>query len=294
MRAFIALLVVFSSSRAFVQVGRTATLSPPKYPSPVIRCARARSSPLLATQLTNIGVKNIIKLTSILTLAFLTRFKVNISRRLKDSADNVGATIEQQWNKNRSFGGGIARTLEVWYFSTILFFKYFSSKRFEDTDPDRFSAENSKLAEELTSKILTLGPTFIKLGQLLSTRIDVVPKEYINELVRLQDRVPPFPGDIAMRVIENELGKPISEIYDSFDPIPIAAASLGQVHIATLNGQKLAVKVQRRGLKKQFDSDLKNIQLLAILLDKIDQKTDGASKDWASIYKESARLLYQG
>ena len=156
-----------------------------------------------------------------------------------------------------------------------------------------YSAAKKDLAIILRDKILQLGPTFIKLGQLLSTRIDVLPREYIDALILLQDQVPGFPGDTAVRIIEEQLGKPIDQLYDTFDRKAIAAASLGQVHLATLNGQKLAVKVQRQGLKKLFDMDLKNIKVLAILLDKFDPKSDGAQRDWVSIYDESAKLLYK-
>ena len=109
----------------------------------------------------------------------------------------------------------------------------------------------------------------------------------------LQDQVPGFPGDIAVQIIEEQLGKPIDQLYDTFDRNAIAAASLGQVHVATLNGKTLAVKVQRQGLKKLFDMDLKNIKVLSILLDKFDPKSDGAQRDWVSIYDESAKLLYK-
>lgn len=156
-----------------------------------------------------------------------------------------------------------------------------------------YSAAKKDLAIILRDKILQLGPTFIKLGQLLSTRIDVLPREYIDALVLLQDQVPGFPGDIAVKIIEEQLGKPIDQLYDTFDRNAIAAASLGQVHVATLNGKKLAVKVQRQGLKKLFDMDLKNIKVLSILLDKFDPKSDGAQRDWVSIYDESAKLLYK-
>jgi predicted unusual protein kinase regulating ubiquinone biosynthesis (AarF/ABC1/UbiB family) len=111
--------------------------------------------------------------------------------------------------------------------------------------------------------------------------------------VLLQDQVPGFPGDLAVKIIEEELGKPIEELFDTFDRKYIAAASLGQVHLATMGGKKLAIKVQRQGLKKLFDMDLKNIKLLAIILDKFDPKSDGAQRDWASIYDESAKLLYR-
>ena len=120
-----------------------------------------------------------------------------------------------------------------------------------------------------------------------------MPREYIDALILLQDQVPGFPGDVAVQIIEEQLGKPIDQLYDTFDRNAIAAASLGQVHVATLNGKTLAVKVQRQGLKKLFDMDLKNIKVLSILLDKFDPKSDGAQRDWVSIYDESAKLLYK-
>lgn len=160
-------------------------------------------------------------------------------------------------------------------------------------DAAKYSKAKTELAIVLRDKLLELGPTFIKLGQLLSTRIDVLPREYIDALVLLQDQVPGFSGDVAVQIIEEQLGKPIDQLYDTFDRIPIAAASLGQVHVATLNGQKLAVKVQRQNLKNLFDMDLQNIKVLALLLDKFDPKSDGAQRDWVSIFDESAKLLYR-
>jgi len=105
--------------------------------------------------------------------------------------------------------------------------------------------------------------------------------------------VPGFSGELAVKIIERELGKPIDELYDYFNTTALAAASLGQVHRAMLNGKELAVKVQRQGLKELFDMDLKNIKVLALLLDKFDPKSDGAQRDWGTIYEESAKLLYR-
>ena len=126
----------------------------------------------------------------------------------------------------------------------------------------------------------------------MSTRTDVLPPTYIDVLKTLQDEVPGFSGARAKEIVSKELGKPIEEIFTDFSGEPMKAASLGQVHTATYKGKKVAVKVQRAGLKELFDVDLKNLKKLAVLLDKFDPKTDGADRDWVSIYEESERLLY--
>ena len=126
--------------------------------------------------------------------------------------------------------------------------------------------------------LFRLGPTFVKLGQVISTRTDILDKEYIEVLKDLQDNVPGFGGDRAVAIIEKELGKPIDQLFDSFEKTPIAAASLGQVHKAVYKGQPVAIKVQRAGLKELFDTDLKNLKVLVKLLDKFDPKSDGADR----------------
>ena len=102
-----------------------------------------------------------------------------------------------------------------------------------------------------------LGPTFVKFGQLLSTRPDVVPPDIIVELRSLQDDVRPFPFEQAEAVIEEELGNTLERLFLDFEPDPVAAASIGQVHRATLpNGRRVAVKVQRPGAPRQIEADL--------------------------------------
>jgi len=155
------------------------------------------------------------------------------------------------------------------------------------------SAAKTAAAEFIRDGLFRLGPTFVKLGQVISTRTDVLEKEYIAVLKDLQDNVPGFGGDKAVAIIETELGKPIGEVFDSFEKTPIAAASLGQVHRAVANGKPVAVKVQRAGLKELFDTDLKNLKVLVKLLDKFDPKSDGADRSYADIYDESAKLLYE-
>ena len=111
-----------------------------------------------------------------------------------------------------------------------------------------------------------LGATFIKLGQLLSTRGDLLPPEYIDELSKLQDALPPVPLDSIARVIEAELGAPPEAVFVDFDPTPVAAASTSQVHIARLpEGQEVVVKVQRPGVASLFAEDLDIIHDIASL-----------------------------
>src|SRR6185312_12075993 len=102
-----------------------------------------------------------------------------------------------------------------------------------------------------------LGPTFVKFGQLLSTRPDIVPPDIIAELRGLQDDVRPFPFEEAERVIVEDLGNSIERLFLAFDRVPVAAASIGQVHRATLpNGKEVVVKVQRPGAPRQIEADL--------------------------------------
>src|SRR6266576_2100310 len=116
---------------------------------------------------------------------------------------------------------------------------------------------HSARGQHLREVLDELGPTFVKFGQLLSTRPDVVPPDIIVELRGLQDDVRPFPFEQAERVIEEDLGNSIDRLFLDFDPVPVAAASIGQVHRATLpNGKLVAVKVQRPGAPRQIEADL--------------------------------------
>lgn len=207
-----------------------------------------------------------------------------------DGAIITSDDITASWTR-KGYASAVARTIEIWVF----FFRMVSGelKIRKMEDKDAMSAARTAHAKELKKGLLSLGPTFIKIGQLLSTRVDIVPKEYIDELTSLQDRVPGFSGEQAIEVIEEEFGRPLSEIYDSFDEVPIAAASLGQVHRGVYRGQEVAIKIQRSGLRDLFDVDLKNLKVLAKMLDKFDPKNDGARRNWVQIYDESAKLLYE-
>ncbi|KAL3624628.1 Protein ACTIVITY OF BC1 COMPLEX KINASE 7, chloroplastic [Castilleja foliolosa] len=150
-----------------------------------------------------------------------------------------------------------------------------------------------KTGSWLRERALQLGPTFIKLGQLFSSRSDLFPKEYVDELAKLQDKVPAFSTSKAINFVESELGAPIHVLFREFEGLPIAAASLGQVHRAILhNGEKVVVKIQRPGLKKLFDIDLRNLKLIAEYF-QINETLGGPAPDWIGIYEECSRILYQ-
>ncbi|MGB7443063.1 MAG: AarF/ABC1/UbiB kinase family protein [Coleofasciculaceae cyanobacterium] len=122
---------------------------------------------------------------------------------------------------------------------------------------NRTEQNKFKRARQLRQLLTELGPTFIKVGQALSTRPDLVRKDFLEELTKLQDQLPPFANELAFSIIEKELGRPITELYSKISPQPLAAASLGQVYRAFLpSGEEVAVKVQRPNLLPKLTLDL--------------------------------------
>lgn len=139
--------------------------------------------------------------------------------------------------------------------------------------PDRPHATTPD-AEQFVRDLEQLGPTFIKLGQLLSTRADLLPPAYLEALSRLQDDVAPFSYAEVERIVQDELRVRLSKAFQHFDPTPIAAASLGQVHHAVLrDGREVAVKIQRPGIQEQIVSDLDALDEIAILVDRFRSAT---------------------
>lgn len=144
----------------------------------------------------------------------------------------------------------------------------------------------------IRENLLHLGPTFIKIGQFFSTRADLFPPEYIDELAKLQDQVPAFEYEQAATIIEAEMGRPVGQVYASFTPVPIASASLGQVHHAQLeSGEEVAVKVQRPGLQRLFTIDLGILRSFAKF---VQYRTPWGKQgsDWIGIYEECYTSLF--
>jgi len=230
------------------------------------------------------------------TLSLVTRSNSLSETDIDDVEDEPvpeGEILEQGW-ETRGNSSALRRNAEVWKFALKCVFKALKPRKLrkKGASDEEIETAKTEAATFIRDGLLRLGPTFVKLGQVCSTRTDVLPTEYCEILKTLQDDVPGFSGKRAKDIITKELGKPVNQVFKNFSEKPLAAASLGQVHTAIYKGEKVAIKVQRAGLKELFDVDLKNLKKLAELLDKFDPKTDGADRDWVSIYEESERLLY--
>lgn len=157
---------------------------------------------------------------------------------------------------------------------------------------EKTSEQRHEEGAMLREKFIKLGPTFIKIGQTLATRADLLPVEYVQELSRLQDEVPPFPTEQAREIIEAELRARIEEIFESFEDTPVAAASLGQVHRARLRtGQSVAVKVQRPGLAEHIEFDIKVLRRIARFLSRYPNLIRGV--DWQGTINEFHATVFE-
>ena len=167
--------------------------------------------------------------------------------------------------------GTAARTLRA-----LLFFRTLSEPR----------------AVRLRRALEALGPIFVKFGQVLSTRRDLLPADIADELAKLQDQVPPFQGELAVAEVERAFGKPIAQVYETFEPAPVASASVAQVHLATLaGGTEVAVKILRPGMLPVIGEDLALLDSAAGLVERF--SADGRRLKPREVVAEFARHLFE-
>ena len=203
---------------------------------------------------------------------------------------------DKAYRWNREHYSSKRRFVDIWSFVLTLMFKLWRYNKAWTypggmTEPKQATRRKVQ-AIWIRNTFLDLGPTFIKVGQLFSTRADIFPSEYVEELSKLQDRVPAFSYEQVETIIEEELGKKVPQLFHSFEPIPLAAASLGQVHKAVLHtGESVVVKVQRPGLKKLFEIDLKILKGIASYFQ--NHPKWGHGRDWMGIYEECCRILWE-
>ncbi|HET7764414.1 MAG TPA: ubiquinone biosynthesis regulatory protein kinase UbiB [Burkholderiales bacterium] len=161
-------------------------------------------------------------------------------------------------------------------FRTLLFFRPLSEPR----------------AVRLRRALESLGPIFVKFGQVLSTRRDLLPVDIADELAKLQDRVPPFPGELAVAEVERAFGKPVAQVFEKFDLAPVASASVAQVHLAVLpGGVEAAVKVLRPGMLPVIAEDLGLLNAAARLIERF--SADGRRLKPREVVAEFARHLHE-
>ncbi len=203
--------------------------------------------------------------------------------------DNSYRWNRDNYSRNRRF-------FDIWSFVLSLMTGFWLNKKSWSyrggVTEEKRKARRIEQAVWIRNTLLELGPTFIKVGQLFSTRADLFPSEYVDELAKLQDKVPAFSYEQTKAIIEQELGKSLPELFHSFEQIPIAAASLGQVHKATLHsGEIVAIKVQRPGLKKLFEIDLTILKTITRYFQSHPEW--GKGRDWLGIYEECCRILWE-
>lgn len=163
-----------------------------------------------------------------------------------------------------------------------------------DVQLGREEQNRQKRAEEFLKIVSSLGPAIIKGGQAVASRPDLLPKEYLDELQKLQDRLPPFDNETAFGLIEEELGQSVHQIFESIDPTPVAAASIGQVYSARLKGtgERVAVKVQRPDCEQIIALDIYILRNLSGTINSL-LKLTGRDIDLQSIIEEFGKLIYE-
>lgn len=211
-------------------------------------------------------------------------------------AEKAISFSQESYRWNRGSYSRHRRFIDIWSFVLQLLrarWLYGKAWSYGGTiTPEAQAARRRRLAVWIRETLLDLGPTFIKVGQLFSTRADIFPAEFVEELSKLQDRVPAFSYEQARDIVEADFGKPIHTLYLTFDPIPLAAASLGQVHRAQLhNGDEVVVKVQRPGLRSLFTIDLSILKGIAHYFQ--NHPSWGKGRDWLGIYEECCRILWE-
>ncbi len=183
---------------------------------------------------------------------------------------------------------------EEFYSVKLMFFHFFIlilQKVFVGSEANK-EKRQEKQALWLKDEIIKLGPTFIKIGQAMGTRADLLPLPFVKELGTLVDDVPAFPNEVAFARIEKELGKKINEVYDEFEAEPVAAASLGQVYRAKLKtGETVAVKVQRPNLDGIIKGDVEIMRKIAKFAERFPSLNENA--DWAGMLREFDETIHE-
>ncbi len=216
---------------------------------------------------------------------YLDQLDLHMTQQLKHAKERMGRA--ERLTRAAVYGEYL-HGVRLWFFHRfLLVLRYF----FLGTETDR-ERNQEKQAIWLKEKLIELGPTFIKIGQSMGTRADLLPLPFVVALGELQDNVPPFDNEIAFARIEKELGLKINEVYKEFELEPVAAASLGQVYRARLfTGEEVAVKVQRPNLEATITGDLEILKKVANFAERFPQLNENA--DWAGMLREFNETIHE-
>ena len=226
----------------------------------------------------------------------LSQATFHVASSTSETKKSIVMVSDKSYRWNRRKYSRNRRRLDIWLFVfSFLIRNWLNGRKWSYAGGftlEKQAVRRRAQAIWIRENFLELGPTFIKLGQLFSTRADLFPVEYVEELSKLQDKVPAFSYDQIEEIIESDFGKPVSQLFSGFDPIPLAAASLGQVHRAKLHrGEEVVVKVQRPGLKQLFTVDLVILKQIARYFQ--NHREWGKNRDWLGIYDECCRILWE-
>ncbi|MDQ3088922.1 MAG: AarF/UbiB family protein, partial [Acidobacteriota bacterium] len=216
---------------------------------------------------------------------YLDQYDLHHAQHLKQSEARMETAKRLTWLA--VLGEKFRNTNLAFFHDFILLLRWFfiGGEKNKETNQE-------KQAVWLKDNLINLGPTFIKIGQSLGTRADLLPLPFVKALGELQDNVPSFPNSIAFARIEKELGRKINEVYAEFDIAPVAAASLGQVYRAKLfTGEEVAVKVQRPNLTAIIKGDIEILRKVAKFAERFPSLNENA--DWAGMLREFDETVHE-
>ncbi len=216
---------------------------------------------------------------------YLDQYELHHAQHLKQAEARLETAKRLTW---LAVLGEQFHKINLWFFHQfLLLLRYFYIGNESNKELNQ-----EKQSVWLKENLINLGPTFIKIGQSLGTRADLLPLPFVKALGELQDNVPSFPNEIAFARIEKELGRKINEVYDEFDIEPIAAASLGQVYRAKLfTGEEVAVKVQRPNLAAIIKGDIEILRKVAKFAERFPSLNENA--DWAGMLREFDETVHE-
>jgi len=216
---------------------------------------------------------------------YLDQYDLHHAQALKQAAKRMETAKRLTWLA--VLGEKVYQTNFAFFHDLMLFLRWYLIGNEANKE-----LNHEKQAVWLKENLIELGPTFIKIGQSLGTRADLLPLPFVKALGELQDNVPSFPNSIAFARIEKELGRKINEVYAEFDVEPIAAASLGQVYRAKLfTGEEVAVKVQRPNLTATIKGDIEILRKVAKFAERFPSLNENA--DWAGMLREFDETIHE-